>query len=405
MKFRMSVLALCLLGFSHASWAGCPSVEGTWGLEGSDAPFYIVNNADGEAFQVWLPQENKEYQIFRVIPLTKDKREKEQIDACATLIQEVGILTKSKKGDDMDVMTQSQEFTTRQTINTDYIIMVFAGFGYGFVGVTKINDQLPDALKNGTLPLVESDRNARNYQQQLARAEQEAAKNNPAAQLMLAKSSSLAVAGTEYGEWTHRKSVPDVRQHWLDKATANNYGPGWCFKAETKVEKADDKTRAFKYTEAERIVFYKKALAAGNAPMAGVRLAELTRNKNEKIEWLTKAVQQGSLTALWQLDDLTSGNERKALPAEVQASLKNPPVENLRKSNPTVWESYNEYMKGDKEHLAASRDPFKFDLPQFIESGYNMSDIAALSGSDKDYENRRTDCIEKDLLKLSDYPQ
>lgn len=405
MKISQCCLFLGLLGISQLSVAKCPSMQGTWLIEGSQAEIYILNNENGEAFQVWFPNEKSEYHILPVFEVTAKERKEEKINECAIVVSELGIITPAKKGEETQVTTQSQNYTSKKTINTDYVIQIYSGFASDVIGITKMSKSVSPEIKQGTLLLVEEDRASREYQHQLDVSLKAAEQNNPAAQLMLAKSSSLATDNVDYGDWYRRLSYSKTREHWLDKAVANNYGPAWCYKAETLIREKGKKKGSYKYNEIERTDLYKKALAAGNAPLAGVRLADLTQDKTQKIDLLVKAAQQGSLVALWKLEKIINNEKRNHLPADVQQLLKTPPVEKLKQENPDIWERYVDYIKTDDIQPEQKKDIYQFDLPGAIERGYRMSDIAKLSGTDKDYEDNRKDCIEKDLLKLSDYPE
>ncbi|HBY9713281.1 TPA: hypothetical protein ACP5AR_001423 [Klebsiella aerogenes] len=91
---------------------------------------------------------------MQTVDISAEEMKTQQIPECALIIQRVGMMMKTNKGEKVDVMTQSQNYTTEKTITTEYGLMIYAGFASDFIGIDKISAQVPKEAQNDTLPLI-----------------------------------------------------------------------------------------------------------------------------------------------------------------------------------------------------------------------------------------------------------
>lgn len=393
------MLALLSLVSPDVVFASCSTMEGTYQIEGSPYKIFIEpveNYIDN--YNIMFEIENKEFVEKKTIPVDIERRKKENIPECALLIPEVGMLVKANKGDKVNVMTQSQNYMNEKTLTGDYALWIFGGFYSNVVNVNKLSHS---GSIDKTLTLQnkqDADPKQTNYKHELALATELAKKNNAAAQLFMAKSSSLVKYGFDSnnaGFWYARNSDAETRQHWLDKSLSNDYGPAYCYQAATKGD------NGFKFTKEQRITLYKKAFSKGNAPLSGVYLADLTSAIDKKINYLVGAANQGSFVAIWRLAKLTA-EEQNQLPDNIKEMIKKPPMDKLKATTPDV---YSTYENSASSYYNVTGKDWRKDIYLFpLEDSIQQNQSYGETGMDLDYNQTRADCIERTVIKLSDYP-
>ncbi|HCC0889990.1 TPA: hypothetical protein M4K80_003566 [Salmonella enterica] len=393
-------LTFFVAGIPGLAFASCPSMEGTYQVEGSPYKFYIQHTNDkNKTYKLIFEAENDRYIEKTSMSISEEQRKKERLPECALLIPEVGMLMKAEKGEKIDVLNQSQNYTNQKTLTGDYVLWVFGGFSVDAININKLSDASRVDKKLTLQPEEDSDPDQTRYRHELALAADEAKNNHAAAQLFMAKNSSLVKYGFDAngaGFWYARNSDAETRQYWLDKALRNNYGPAWCFQAATQ-EHGD-----FKFDKTQRIAFYEKAFSKGNAPLAGVYLADLTTDSKKKTAYLIGAVNQGSFVAIWRLAAL-SEKEKSQLPDNIQAIIKNPPMERLKAEIPSVYKTYIDSASSYFNVTGKDwrKDVYIFPMEKFISENQSYGK----TGADLDYNQSRTDCIEREVVYLADYPQ
>ena len=83
-----------------------------------------------------------------VISVPQEDRKEQQIPECALIIQQLGMFMPAEKGQSFNVTTQSQEYISKKTPGTDYVIMVMSGFYSDVIGVNKTAVTLPAEALN-----------------------------------------------------------------------------------------------------------------------------------------------------------------------------------------------------------------------------------------------------------------
>ncbi|UDN34527.1 hypothetical protein [Proteus sp. NMG38-2] len=397
--FSLAALAgiISLTGCTHQSYLSCPSLVGTYISTETQVPSFYIQKAknDTSDYLFFYGIGNKRYIEKKAILIKYNEENKDSIiiPNCSLGVNGVGVLREVKKGEPYtSILRSPPEPQSDEKFTGDHIFILPLHLSLKIINVEKISNSgvMPPDAQVITLPKPEPEINQENYERELALAKEEANKNNPAAQLFLAKSSYI----TRYGFknlWYASNHDPETRTFWLNKALANDYGPAYCYQAATH----NDHKLVFSVDE--RIKLYQQALAKGNAPLAGVYLADLTRDPAQKMQYLITAVRQGSFLALWRLGALPS-EKQATLPADIQKLIKAPPFDQLKKVSPSVWKSY----ESGKDYKEWRDNPYLFDMEYYI----SKKQLYGKTGADLDYNQKsRADCLEQDLLKLSDYPQ
>lgn len=392
-----SLAALSLTGCTHQLYSSCPSLVGTYvSTEIQAPPFYIQKAKDDTSdYLFFYDIGNKQYIEKKATLIKNDEENKDSIviPNCSLSVPEMGVLRKVKKGEPYtSVLRTPQDLQSDEKFTGDHIFILPLYYSFQIINVEKVSDSgvMPPDAQVITLPKTEPEINQENYERELALAKKEANKNNPAAQLFLAKSSYITHYGFE-NLWYANNHDPETRTFWLNKALDNDYGPAYCYQAATH----NDHELIFPVNE--RIKLYQQALAKGNAPLAGVYLADLTSDPTQKMQYLITAVRQGSFMALWRLGALPS-TKQATLPADIQKLIKDPPFDKLKKISPSVWKTY----ESGEDYKKWRDNPYLFDMEFYI----SKKQLYGKTGVDLDYnQDSRADCLEQDLLKLSDYPQ
>lgn len=364
-KSKKSIFLFISLGLPGLVHAMCPTMDGTYQIEGAPYQFFIQSAENKNAgYTIKFEKENNQFVEIHSMNVDAKQREKEHIPECALIIPQIGMLMKVKKGDEINVLSQSQNYTNKKTLTSDYALMIFSGFYSNAINVNKISDKILMDKHLILQPEEDIDPKETHYKRELALATKEAKNNNPMAQFFLAKSSSLVKDGFDSnaaGFWYARNSDVKVRQYWLDKSLNNGYGPAYCYQAATQ-EKG-----SFKFSKDQRIDLYKKSLKKGNAPLSGVYLADLTMASDKKVGYLVKAANQGSFVAIWRLAAL-SAEEKSRLPDNIKEMIKKPPMSRLKTEIPDV---YNTYEKSVSSYFNATgkdwdKDVYLFPLEGLI---------------------------------------
>lgn len=152
MKPGKLLLCASLALFSITAQAQCPDMTGSYRFTGAEHPFY-GENRDNHAITLF-PQRSGPVYPVQTVDISAEEMKTQQIPECALIIQRVGMMMKTNKGEKVDVMTQSQNYTTEKTITTEYGLMIYAGFASDFIGIDKISAQVPKEAQNDTLPLI-----------------------------------------------------------------------------------------------------------------------------------------------------------------------------------------------------------------------------------------------------------
>ncbi|MEG0869686.1 MAG: hypothetical protein RSD49_16480 [Hafnia sp.] len=397
---KKSILLFISLGLPGLVHSMCPTMDGTYQIEGAPYQFFIQHAENkSSGYTIKFEKENNQFVEIQSMNVDAKQREKEHIPECALLIPQFGMLMKVKKGDEINVLSQFQNYMNKKVLTSDYALMVFSGFSSNAISVNKISDQVLMDKHLTLQPEEDVDPKETHYKRELALATKEAKNNNPAAQLFLAKSSSLVKDGFHSngtGFWYARNSDAKVRQYWLDKSLNNGYGPAYCYQAATQ-EKG-----IFKFSKEQRIDLYKKALKKGNAPLSGVYLADLTTASDKKVGYLVEAANQGSFVAIWRLAAL-SAEEKSRLPDNIKEMIKKPPMSRLKTEISGV---FNTYESNASSYFNVTGKDWSKDVYLFpLEDSIEKNQLYGITGVDLDYNQSRTDCIERELVSLSDYPQ
>lgn len=131
---------------SMTSQAACPDMSGSYQFSDTGRIFYIMKIVDTEKYYVSLPSANGKYDLTQTLELTPEERKSEGLPECALLIEGVGMLVKTKKGEKVNVTNQSQNYTNEKIITTEYGLTIFAGFASDIIGVDKISNRVPKEM-------------------------------------------------------------------------------------------------------------------------------------------------------------------------------------------------------------------------------------------------------------------
>ncbi len=154
MKPGKLLLCASLALFSITAQAQCPDMTGSYRFTGAEHPFYLVKIPGQSRYNAFFPNEAGQFTRVQTVDISAEEMKTQQIPECALIIQRVGMMMKTSKGEKVDVMTQSQNYTTEKTITTEYGLMIYAGFASDFIGIDKISAQVPKEAQTDTLPLI-----------------------------------------------------------------------------------------------------------------------------------------------------------------------------------------------------------------------------------------------------------
>lgn len=154
MKRGKLLLCASLALFSITAWAQCPDMTGSYRFTGAEHPFYLVKVPGQSVYNAFFPNNVGQFIRVNTTYMSPEEARTQQLPECALLIERVGMMVKANKGKKIEVMSQSQNYTTEKTITTEYGLMIVAGFAFDFIGIDKISAQVPKEARNNTLPLA-----------------------------------------------------------------------------------------------------------------------------------------------------------------------------------------------------------------------------------------------------------